>query len=276
LCAIPREQLEAFLAYPPQGPAVKPYPPLEPIQIPVEAGDLIELIKGYQGFESLAFDGQDVYLSIEAEPGDMEGYLVKGQMAADLSRITIDPQPRPRMEAQADLSNMAFEATLLTQDGVLVFYEANGAAANPKPYANHFGRDLSPRDPVTLEPLECRLTDVTTLDEQNHFWALNYCWSENDDVLPDVDGLVQRFGEGQTHKLQKTTERLVKLRYSPEGITHTDTQPIYLELLPDDVGRNWEGVVRMGEGFLIITDKFQDTTLAYVTAPPPGPKPEGR
>lgn len=276
LCAIPREQIEAFLSYPPQGPGVKPYPALEPLQIPVQAGDLIERIKGYQGFESLAFDGQSVYLTIEAEPGDMEGYVVKGQLAADLSSLQIDPQPRPRVEAQADLGNMAYEATLLTPDGLLVFYEANGAKANPGAHAAHLGRDLSVRAPLPMEALECRLTDVTTLDERGEFWAMNYCWSENDDILPEVDALVERFGEGESHKQQKTVERLVKLRYSPQGVTLTDTQPIYLKLLPDDVGRNWEGIVRQGEGFLIITDKFQATTLAYVEAPPAGPVKEPR
>jgi hypothetical protein len=57
-------------------------------------------------------------------------------------------------------------------------------------------------------------------------------------------------------------ERLVEYRYTPRGIRRTDTPPLWLELAAD--GRNWEGLVRFADGFLLVTDTFPKTLLAYV------------
>ena len=44
----------------------------------------------------------------------------------------------------------------------------------------------------------------------------------------------------------------------------TDTPPILLRL-DASVGRNWEGIARLGDrGFLIATDKFPETLLGFV------------
>jgi hypothetical protein len=46
-----------------------------------------------------------------------------------------------------------------------------------------------------------------------------------------------------------------------------DGPPIQMELTSDDA-RNWEGLVRLDErGFLIMTDKFPETILGFVTMP---------
>ena len=42
---------------------------------------------------------------------------------------------------------------------------------------------------------------------------------------------------------------------------------IYLELLNDGSGRNWEGLSKLNDlGFLIVTDTFPKTILAFVSA----------
>lgn len=47
----------------------------------------------------------------------------------------------------------------------------------------------------------------------------------------------------------------------------TNTPPIQLQLI-DGVSRNWEGLVRLDErGFLLITDEFPETILAFVAKP---------
>ena len=49
------------------------------------------MIDGFEGFEAIAFDGQDVYLTLEADTKDgMRGYLVQGEIMLDLSEIVID------------------------------------------------------------------------------------------------------------------------------------------------------------------------------------------
>ena len=50
------------------------------------------------------------------------------------------------------------------------------------------------------------------------------------------------------------------------GIQRTDKSPIQLELglLP----RNWEGIVRLdNRGFLLVTDQYPVTILAFVPSP---------
>ena len=50
--------------------------PLEPFEIPFYASDIPASIPGFEGFEAIAFWGDQVFLSIEANPGAMAGYLV--------------------------------------------------------------------------------------------------------------------------------------------------------------------------------------------------------
>jgi hypothetical protein len=69
-------------------------------------------------------------------------------------------------------------------------------------------------------------------------------------------------------------ERLVEFQLSHAGIVLVDRPPIQLEL-PDNllgmIGRNWEGLVRLDErGFLLATDTFPGTILAFVPTPEDG------
>ena len=58
----------------------------------------------------------------------------------------------------------------------------------------------------------------------------------------------------------------MELRYHMGGVQLTDTPPIQLQLLSDDL-RNWEGIVRLDNlGFLLVTDKFPRTMLGFVPA----------
>jgi hypothetical protein len=56
---------------------------------------------------------------------------------------------------------------------------------------------------------------------------------------------------------------LIEFRIDKDDVNLIDQAPIYLELLDED-SRNWEGIVRYGDGFLLVTDKFPTTILAYV------------
>jgi hypothetical protein len=63
---------------------------------------------------------------------------------------------------------------------------------------------------------------------------------------------------------------------TPQGVVRTPVPPIALELSANPfsgawIARNWEGVVRLEtpelRGFLIVTDRFPETMLAYVALP---------
>jgi hypothetical protein len=168
------------------------------------------------------------------------------------------------LEGQTDLANMGFEALTLPGDTLVALYEANGAHVNPSPQAARFDRSLARMASVPFPALEYRVTDATAVDADGRFWVLNYFFpGERDKLSPAADSLVLRHGIGASHRTGEAVERLVEYRYTPSGIVRTDTPPLWLKL--GDAGpRNWEGVVRFGDGFLIATDRFPRTMLAYV------------
>jgi len=262
LFALPKADILAFLA----GAQTEP---LKPAKITLIAPGLAEQIQGFEGYEALAFDGQRAYLTIEAEVDDrMSGYLVAGEMAPDLSTLTLNVSQVRRLPPQADLKNMAYEALFVAADRLVMLYEANGQAINPEPAAKVFDLFLAPQPDIPLANLEYRLTDATSLDQAGRFWAINYFFPEDDRLKPESDPLAARFGRGPTHSRLPTVERLVEFQYDPAGITLTDTPPIQLALLESDTPRNWEGIARLDEqGFLLITDRRPDTILAFVPRP---------
>jgi hypothetical protein len=71
------------------------------------------------------------------------------------------------------------------------------------------------------------------------------------------------YGIGLTHQEQDQVERLLAFVIEEDGIKLVDQAPIYLEISGDEA-RNWEGIVRYKHGFLLVTDKYPSTILAYV------------
>jgi hypothetical protein len=63
-------------------------------------------------------------------------------------------------------------------------------------------------------------------------------------------------------------ERLVELQFDAStGVSLTGLPPIQLQLEPMET-RNWEGLVLLDDrGFLIATDKYPGTLLAFVPYP---------
>jgi hypothetical protein len=243
--------------------------PLQPRAIPLLDASLVKGISGFEGYEAIAFFGEQVFVAIEARSGGrMLGYLARGHIATDLSRIELEAEPLAEVTAQTTLSNMAYETLLLSGNSLITMYEANGLNVNSEPVAYRFDLSLAPLDAIPFPNLEYRITDATDLDEANHFWAINYFWPGDAKLEPAPDSLAARFGQGETHARFETVERLVQLSYTPSGISLTAAPPIQLQLIDDDHSRNWEGVVRLDErGFLLVTDKHPETILGFVPYP---------
>ncbi len=258
LFAIARDVVEAAVK---DGDKAKP---IEPQLIRLEAPGVAESIDGFQGYEAIVCRGDRAWLTIEAETSQgMDGYAVTGTW--NKNTLTIQPSPKLKFEAQTDVGNMAYEAILLHNEELVTFYEVNGAAPNPKATALVLDLALSSLKPVAMAPVEYRITDVTELDEQGKFWAINYHWPGSKKVLPKVDPIADAFGRGTTHAKSPVVERLVEFRYTGTKIERTDTAPLQLELLGGEKARNWEGIVRLGtQGFVIVTDKYPDTQLGFV------------
>lgn len=241
--------------------------PLTPYEVPfVDSG--VDQIDGFQGFEAIAFSDDRVYLTIEAKPETMMGYLVSGTINPELSEIRLDPDSLTSIPPQASIDNMTDEALLVTPGGVFSFFEANGAKNNPTPLVHIFSLSGQSLGTSPMVNLEYRLTDVTTLDSFDRFWGINYFFPGDTKLTPDVDPLATVYGEGSTHVTSRAVERLVQFQYADSGITLVQIPPIQLQLLPDDEARNWEAIAYLDQrGFLLATDKFPTTIFAFVSFP---------
>ncbi len=263
LFAIPRADILAFL----NGQRTDP---LAPIAIPFTAPDIQQKTPHYRGLEAIAFDGDRVYLIVEGSrrPPTMS-LLMAGTMAPDLSGVSIDTGHFREIMPVVPIPNFSDESLLVLANRLLTIFEANGTNVNPRPMAHLFDFDLSPVGDIPFPHMEYRITDASTVDDRGRFWAVNYFYpGEIRQLAPAEDPLVVRYGRGHTHSDNLTVERLVEFQIGETGITLTDTPPLQLELRADGAARNWEGIVRLGQrGFLLVTDRFPETLLAFVPRP---------
>lgn len=242
--------------------------PLEPVAIPLNDSVLRAQIENYQGFEAIGFSGERVFLTIEAGGASgMRGYLVSGEIMPGLSGITLDADHLVEIPLQSQLDNRSDESLLVLDDRILAIYEVNGAGVNPQPVAHAFDFNLNPLGTVSFPHIEYRISDAALAGDGTHFWVVNCFYPGDKDLLPLSDPLTARFGQGLTHSQNETVERLVEMQYSKSGIILADKAPVLLTLIAD-TNRNWEGLALLeGCGFLLMTDKFPETILAFVPIP---------
>jgi hypothetical protein len=240
--------------------------PLDPKLIPFDDDGLKRQVGGFEGFESIAFNGDDVYLTVEAHAHGMMGYLVKGHVQPDLSEIKLDSSQLVQIPPPIVKENFSDEASLVYQDSILTFYEANGAQVNPSPAAHKFSLDLQPQDPLPFPNIEYRITDTAPPDQNGRFWAINYLFPiDVEKIKPEVDPLAEQYAEGPTAIKNITVERLVQFQIDADGIHLVDRPPVQLRLAGDVAPRNWEALALLDErGFLIATDKYSRTIFAFV------------
>lgn len=238
--------------------------PIEPAWIPFDTDDLPAAISGFEGFEAIAFVDGKVYVTIESRQGaGMLGYIVSGSVSADCSQIRLDGQTAVALQPQADLSNMSDETIVYYQQDIYTLYEANGLNINPNPVAHCFDENLVASGDVPMAQIEYRLTDATTVAADGLFWAINYFYPGDTKLIPADDQIALTFGIGASHQDAEQVERLIALRVSSDGIQLAGLPPVYLELTGDE-SNNWEGVVRMDEGLLLVTDEYPTTVFGYV------------
>jgi len=237
---------------------------IDPDLIPFDMGNLDEMIEGFEGFEAIAFDGEQFFVTIEArQRNGMMGYMVQGNVVRDCSRLTVNPDSLVSITPQADLDNMSDEALITYQDQVYSLYEANGTNINPGAVAHVFTPSLERISTISMVNVEYRITDATVTNGEGVFWAINYYYPGDTKLQPALDQVAINYGVGVLHNSSDSVEHLLAFSIQEDGIELVDREPIYMALL-DEEARNWEGLVKFGEGFLLVTDKFTTTILAYV------------
>jgi len=255
LFVISREAIELYLEHGEQPPAVR--------RVPFEAPFEVE---GYDGFEAIAVDGNEVFVTMEIRGASGPvGRIIRGRVHGALERIALEDPGQP-LEAQNRLSNTGYESLVVHGNQILALYETNGAV-NEEPLALVFDHQLGRGTDHPMAPLEYRVTDATEIDRRGRFWVMNYHWPD----APWHSGqcsITEQYGQGESHARCTTVERLVELHLEGDDIVATARAPLQFQLLDDEHPRNWEGVVRLGDrGFLIVTDQYPDTLLGFVSRP---------
>ena len=115
--------------------------PISARRVPLDAPALEQELPGFDGFEAIAVDGDDVFVTVETRRGSgaSSGYVLAGRVQGDLERIVIDPTRRAELLPQNDLVNTSYEALVVHGDRVLAIYETNGEV-NPSPRVLVFDR----------------------------------------------------------------------------------------------------------------------------------------
>lgn len=236
--------------------------PLRPFQISFSAPNLEKSIRGFEGFEAIAIDGDRVYLTIEASPSSMMGYLIAGQIAPDLSRIDIDVSRLSQIPPQTGLPNFSDEALLVFGSRLISIYEISGSPFLPNPVAHMFDFSLQLQDTLAFPDIPYRISDVTSPDDSGRFWAINFTLRSETGVTPVTDSSLDGLFQFQT------LERLVEFQFNESGIVLSDAPLFQLEPISDQESSNWEAIARLdGMGFLLATDEHPDTILGFVLSP---------
>ena len=233
--------------------------------VPIFNSDLRDEIKGFEGFESILFVDQTVYLTIESRAGNpMVGYLIMGEVQGELESITLDPESLVELVPLSSARNTTFEAMTFWNGNLYVIYEHNSMQNETQPVAYKFNQDLEFEREITFPVINFRVTDATSSDSSGKFWIMNYFFPGDTFLAVDEDPLVLEYGEGETHAKNEPVERLVELQIEDGAISRVDQSPIYLQLLEDNIARYWEGIALLDEiGFLVITDSFPDSLLGF-------------
>lgn len=224
--------------------------------------ELVKNICGFEGFESIIFINDTVYVTVEAERARRNrGYIAKGVYNSEQNEIKFNKISKAKIKTPVFLKNMTYETIVSNDESIITIYEVNSKRVNKTPIYYEFDNNLKSSNKKPFPFTEYRITDATELDMEGKFWVTNYFWSGDFKLLKlNENGIEQNDLE--------PVERLLEFQIADDGISRTDTPPINLTLSEFGESRNWEGIVRLNElGFLIVTDKFPGTILAFVPKP---------
>ena len=234
---------------------------LQPKKIIFNTPDYSKSIPGFDGFEAITFNGNSVYVSIEADQNDMMvGYIAWGNINPNSYEINILEKNIQKINTPIQIDNLSYESIISHKNNLLMLYEANGVNLRKKPYQLSISLNDFSLKKIKGPNIEYRITDATKV-EKNKFWAINYYWpGDKKNLKPGVDKL----SKNKKVNSEQTVERLVEFKVKRNGIRLTNKKPIDL-ILEEGNSRNWEAIVRFGNsGFLIATDKYPRMILAYI------------
>ena len=241
--------------------------PILPKQVNCLASGMSRIVKGFDGLEAMGLMGDRCYMTVEAKDDTaMAGYLVCGHYDMVNNEVVMDMTKLTSIPMGLNIPNIAEESIVIDGQRVITISEANGVNVNPTPVGKVFNAEIEFVGTIPFPQVEYRVTDATAVDADGRFWVLNYFFPpERWKLDPAVDPELVRFGGLESYDPKACVERLLEMRIEGDRIVRTGTPPVNLALLPDGECRNWEALVRLGNrGFLLMTDKYPGTLLAFV------------
>lgn len=242
--------------------------PITPERVPFDISSVVGTAE-YQGFESIAFDGDRAALTVERGAGEhMSALLVTGTLdrarglGLDRDALTLDVPVRS--------DNHAYEALTRVDGSWLALFEVNGMNTACASQAIRVTPGQEPQA-VSVEAIPYRITDATAVDAERRFWVTQYSYRDVNDTA-ECERSIRAVGcfqeavdcdpRGGT---TRSVERLLELR--DEGAAVRTTGRV-IALQREARPRNWEGVVRLDDrGFVMVTDEWPRTILGFVPAP---------
>lgn len=214
-------------------------------------------VDGFEGFEAIAFFGNRVYLLAEADKNNQAfSYLFVGDVIGAMEKIVVDTSNAILLEPPKQHENLAFEALVVTGDGVLALPEVHGEVKDV--FAWQLDHELQNAKKIPLQALDFRLTDVTAADSQRGFWGVNVHWPGG-----------KRMPSGKRQP-RFAVERIIRFAWNENGIEQKPerTVPIRIRKRDKKSTINWEGIANFRGGFLLVSDEHPQTLLAWVPATP--------
>ena len=239
---------------------------IKPKKTPFITPDYSKSIPGFEGLEAIAFYGDNVYITLEVEDEKtMRGYLAWGTIDPISLKVTIPEENLMELETPIQIKNMTYESLLIHNGELILFYEAQGRNLQKSVWQFQVSLTDFSVSKIDFPHVEYRITDVSRLDDQDKFWAINYLWPGDTKRLnPAPDSIAIKFGEGESHQQLDAVERLIEFEIQENKIQFSGREPIQIQLDADG-SRNWEGIVRLDElGFLIATDKYPGMILGFI------------
>jgi hypothetical protein len=231
--------------------------------------------KTYQGFETLTFLGDSVYMAIETVDTAVNCYLVRGVIDPIKKEINIDHKNYLALRRPLYVSNAGYESItwLPGINKLIAFYEFNAVADGNIAYLIDTSLTKAP-ELIKTPFLYFRNTDAVTAPN-GRIYAINYFWDGDFEKYLD-NGIVQNAARDIKRAVPALKDSIIK---NPDYLkTHTFARIIYLKnyskkkwkqvAVFDGFRNDWEGITLFKKGALVITDANrstkQVTRLAYV------------
>lgn len=231
--------------------------------------------KTYQGFETITFLGNSVYMAIETVDTAANCYLIRGVVDTVKKEINIDHKNYLALKRPFYVSNAGYESItwLPGINRLIAFYEFNAAADGNTAYLIDTSL-TNPPEAVNTPFLYFRNTDAVTASN-GRIYAINYFWDGDYEKYLN-NGIVRNAEDDIKSAIPCLKDSLTK---NPDYLkTHTFARIVYLKnhrkkkwkqmAVFDGFKNDWEGITLFKKGALVIADANrstkQVTRLAYV------------